>query len=49
MTALGIFGEDIPESVDDSLPANPAEWLASLGAQTTEAATSSDSSESSDS
>ena len=52
MTALGIFGEDIPESVDDSLPANPAEWLASLGAQTTEpaeAAASSDGSDSSDS
>ncbi len=30
MTALGIFGEDVALS-DDSLPADPAEWLASLG------------------
>ncbi len=34
MSALGIFGEEIPDKVDDSLPANPAEWLASLGAPT---------------
>ncbi|HDL41824.1 MAG TPA: hypothetical protein ENG98_02270, partial [Actinobacteria bacterium] len=34
MSALGIFGEEIPNKVDDSLPANPAEWLASLGAPT---------------
>ncbi|MEN8235478.1 MAG: DNA-directed RNA polymerase subunit beta' [Actinomycetota bacterium] len=31
VTALGLFGEEVPESVDDALPADPAEWLASLG------------------
>ena len=31
MTALGIFGEDVTLS-EDTLPADPAEWLASLGA-----------------
>jgi len=31
MAALGLFGDEIPESVDDALPADPAEWLASLG------------------
>ncbi|MEN8114647.1 MAG: DNA-directed RNA polymerase subunit beta', partial [Actinomycetota bacterium] len=31
VTALGLFGDEMPESVDDSLPADPAEWLASLG------------------
>ncbi|OFW66220.1 MAG: DNA-directed RNA polymerase subunit beta' [Actinobacteria bacterium RBG_16_68_21] len=33
VTALGLFGESAPESEKDSLPANPAEWLASLGTQ----------------
>ena len=31
IAALGIFGE-LPESEEEALPANPAEWLASLGA-----------------
>ena len=31
IAALGIFGE-LPESDEEALPANPAEWLASLGA-----------------
>jgi DNA-directed RNA polymerase subunit beta' len=33
VSALGLFGEGSPESADEALPANPAEWLASLGAQ----------------
>jgi DNA-directed RNA polymerase subunit beta' len=33
VSALGLFGESAGESESDSLPANPAEWLASLGAQ----------------
>jgi len=33
VSALGLFGESVPESEEESLPANPAEWLASLGAQ----------------
>jgi DNA-directed RNA polymerase subunit beta' len=32
VSALGLFGEPV-ESAEESLPANPAEWLASLGAQ----------------
>jgi len=31
-TAAGLFGDVDVESADDSLPADPAEWLASLGA-----------------
>jgi DNA-directed RNA polymerase subunit beta' len=31
VTALGLFGEEAPESVDEGLPSDPAEWLASLG------------------
>ncbi|CAN5360106.1 DNA-directed RNA polymerase subunit beta' [soil metagenome] len=31
VSALSLFGEEAPESSDQSLPANPAEWLASLG------------------
>ncbi|NQV05197.1 hypothetical protein HQ535_01490, partial [bacterium] len=31
VSALGLFGESAPESEEDALPANPAEWLASLG------------------
>ena len=31
VTALGLFGEEPPESADEGLPADPAEWLASLG------------------
>jgi hypothetical protein len=31
-TAAGLFGDVDIESADDSLPADPAEWLASLGA-----------------
>ena len=34
VTALGLFGDDIPESADAGLPADPAEWLASLGGTT---------------
>jgi len=33
VSALGLFGDAPIESVDEGLPANPAEWLASLGAQ----------------
>jgi len=36
MSALGLFGEVPTESVDDALPSNPAEWLASLGAASEE-------------
>jgi DNA-directed RNA polymerase subunit beta' len=38
MSALGLFGDSPVESADDALPANPAEWLASLGAADEEAA-----------
>jgi DNA-directed RNA polymerase subunit beta' len=34
VSALGLFGDSPVESADETLPANPAEWLASLGAQT---------------
>jgi hypothetical protein len=30
---LGLFGDAGPEREEESLPANPAEWLASLGKQ----------------
>ncbi|NNF65079.1 MAG: DNA-directed RNA polymerase subunit beta' [Acidimicrobiia bacterium] len=34
VSALGLFGDVVPSESDESaLPANPAEWLASLGAQ----------------
>ena len=34
VSALGLFGDAAPEAVtEELLPANPAEWLASLGAQ----------------
>jgi DNA-directed RNA polymerase subunit beta' len=33
-TAAGLFGDVDVESVEDTLPADPAEWLASLGAAT---------------
>ncbi|MFQ5947854.1 MAG: hypothetical protein ACE5KX_03220, partial [Acidimicrobiia bacterium] len=34
VSALGLFGETAPEVEDEELlPTNPAEWLASLGAQ----------------
>jgi len=33
VSALGLFGDAAPESEEDALPANPAEWLASLGDQ----------------
>ncbi len=33
VSALGLFGEAPPDSLEEALPANPAEWLASLGAQ----------------
>ena len=33
VSALGLFGETVPEVEEEALPANPAEWLASLGAQ----------------
>jgi DNA-directed RNA polymerase subunit beta' len=36
VSALGLFGEGAPESAEEALPANPAEWLASLGAQDAE-------------
>ena len=31
LTALGLFGEEAPEAADESLPVDPAAWLASLG------------------
>jgi len=31
VSALGLFGEEPLESADEGLPADPAEWLASLG------------------
>ena len=34
MAALGLFGDEVPELSDDALPADPAEWLASLGEST---------------
>jgi len=33
VSALGLFGDTVPESTREAVPANPAEWLASLGAQ----------------
>jgi hypothetical protein len=33
VTSLSILGGDMPPSADEGLPENPAEWLASLGAQ----------------
>jgi DNA-directed RNA polymerase subunit beta' len=33
VSALGLFGEPAPETEEEALPANPAEWLASLGSQ----------------
>jgi hypothetical protein len=33
ISALGIFGEGGPEREEETLPANPAEWLASIGKQ----------------
>jgi DNA-directed RNA polymerase subunit beta' len=33
VSALGLFGDGPIESEEEALPANPAEWLASLGAQ----------------
>jgi len=36
VTALGLFGETVSDVEKDALPANPAEWLASLGAQNDE-------------
>ena len=33
VSALGLFGDAPIESAEEALPANPAEWLASLGAQ----------------
>jgi DNA-directed RNA polymerase subunit beta' len=35
-TAAGLFGDVEIEAATDALPADPAEWLASLGASTTE-------------
>ena len=37
VSALGLFGEGPLEGSEDVLPANPAEWLASLGTQTPDA------------
>jgi DNA-directed RNA polymerase subunit beta' len=31
VSALGLFGDEPLESTEESLPADPAEWLASLG------------------
>ena len=32
VSALGLFGDAPTEGTEEVLPANPAEWLASLGA-----------------
>ena len=32
VSALGLFGEEAAEGAQDTMPADPAEWLASLGA-----------------
>jgi len=46
VSALGLFGETDGEAVaEDALPANPAEWLASLGAQTDETGEAADTDE----
>ena len=37
IAALGFFGGEMPETEEELLPANPAEWLASLGASEGEA------------
>ena len=42
VTALGLFGDEAPESVDDGLPSDPAEWLASLGGTVEAEATKND-------
>ena len=42
MAALGLFGDEIPETGDDALPADPAEWLASLGGDEAESETEDD-------
>jgi DNA-directed RNA polymerase subunit beta' len=42
MAALGLFGDEIPETGDDALPADPAEWLASLGGDEAETETEDD-------
>jgi DNA-directed RNA polymerase subunit beta' len=36
LTALGLFGEDAPEMADESLPVDPAAWLASLGSDSSD-------------
>ena len=36
VSALGLFGDVPPETAEEALPANPAEWLASLGTRTDE-------------
>jgi DNA-directed RNA polymerase subunit beta' len=36
LTALGLFGEDAPETADESLPVDPAAWLASLGSDSSD-------------
>jgi DNA-directed RNA polymerase subunit beta' len=33
VSALSLFGDVVPEREEEELPVNPAEWLASLGAQ----------------
>ncbi len=42
VSALGLFGEGLPEREEEALPVNPAEWLASLGAQKAEGEDSGD-------
>ncbi|MBA2337121.1 MAG: DNA-directed RNA polymerase subunit beta' [Acidimicrobiia bacterium] len=34
VSALSMFGDDVPESGEQPMPVNPAEWLASLGTTT---------------
>ena len=36
VSALGLFGDSAQLGSEESLPANPAEWLASLGGQSEE-------------
>ena len=45
-TAASLFGDTEVSSVDDSLPADPAEWLASLGTSSNDDAPAGDGDES---
>ena len=43
ISALGLFGDGTaPEAEEEALPASPAEWLTSLGAEEAEGAEAAD-------